>query len=129
MDTFVPTHVCARTRLCPDTFMHRHDCVKNKNVHIHECAQTRFCRNTNCGQARTCPWSIIILCKIVSTRLCINMIGENTSMLNCFWRSEVKRDYLTTAGDCYEIFLLEYFYYNMQGTKYVSGHNCVWAEA
>ena len=42
---------------------------------------------------------------IVSTRL----IGENTSMLNCCWPSEVKCDYLTTVMQSQAVFLLEYF--------------------
>ena len=42
---------------------------------------------------------------IVSTRL----IGENTSMYNCCWRSEVKCDYLTTVKQSQSVFLLEYF--------------------
>ena len=42
---------------------------------------------------------------IVSTRL----IGENTSLFNCCWRSEVKCDYLTTVKQSQAVFLLEYF--------------------
>ena len=51
---------------------------------------------------RSCPWIIII---IVFTRLCVNLIGENTSMLNC-WRSEVKCDYFTTVQQSPAVFLL-----------------------
>ena len=45
---------------------------------------------------------------IVSTRLCVNLIGENTSMLNCCWRNEVNCDYLTTVEQSPAVFLLEY---------------------
>ena len=54
---------------------------------------------------------------IVSTRL----IGENTSMYNCCWRSEVKCDYLTTVKQSQAVFLLEYsviLLYNMSGHKH-----------
>ena len=84
-DTFVPTHVFAHTHLCPHTFVPRHDC-----------AHTCLCPDTLVPQHEL--WSDMNMFLdnnniiIVSTRLCVNMIEENTSMLNCCWRSEVKCD-------------------------------------
>ena len=56
------------------------------------------------------PWTLdnnnII---IVSTGLCVNLIGGNTSMLNCCWRNEVKCDYLFIVQQSPAVVLLEYF--------------------
>ena len=52
-----------------------------------------MCPHANCGQTWPCPRTIII----VSTRLCVNLIGVNTSILNYCCQSEEKRDCLTTA--------------------------------
>ena len=46
LDMFVSTHACAHTRLCPLTFVHRHICA-----HM-------IVPETNCGQTRSCPWTI-----------------------------------------------------------------------
>ena len=69
---------------------------------------------------------------IESTILCVNLIGESTSMLNCCWRSEVKCDYLTTVQQSpaasiptgiFRKFIITY-----HCTKYVSGHKRIWAQ-
>ena len=131
-DTFVPRHVCAHTRLCPDTFVPRHICAQTRLcpdmiVARHVCAQTRLCPDTSRiivvpqhellwpGTNMSLVNNNII---IVSTRLCVNLIGENTSTLNCCWRSQVKCDYLTilfSKHQQYSHWNISLFYYNMSG--------------
>ena len=96
----VPTHVCVQTRLC--TYM---------TVSRHVCAQTRLCPGTLVPQHELWPDTIMSLDNnnIVSTRLCVNLIGKNTSMLNRCWQIEVKCDYLTTVQQSPVVFVLEYF--------------------
>ena len=164
-NTFVPTHVCAHIRFCPDTFVPtrfspytfvpRHVCTR------HVCAHTRLCPDTfvprhDCAHTWLCPdtlvpqhelWLDTIMSLdnnniiIVSIRLCVNLIGENTSMLNfqntsilnCCWRSEVKCDYLTTVQQSPPTGIFRNFYYNMSGHKicvkaqtytFVPKHDC-----
>ena len=72
----VPIHVCARTRLCPHTFVPRHDCAQTRLcphtfVPTHDCAQTRLCLHTIvprhvCADTLLCPdtfvpWHVIIV--------------------------------------------------------------------
>ena len=73
----VPRHVCVVNSFVPSpvTSVPRHDCA-HTIVYVHDCAQTR-----------SCLWTIIV---IVFTRLCVNFIGENTSILKYCWRNEVK---------------------------------------
>ena len=115
-------HVCAHTWQFPDTLVPQHELWPDTIMSL----------NNN---------NIII----VSTRLFVNLIGENTSMLNCCWRSEVKCDYLfnycsaitssiptgifrnfiiTWQGTDVHVCALTWLwphYYNMSGRK------CVWA--
>ena len=158
-DTFVPTHVCTHTRLCPhmfvpthvfcpDTFMPRHDCaymivptwlctcmtVPRHIVPQHELwPDTIMALDNNTNHPDVSRAFNILHYNnniiIVSTRLCVNLIDENTNMLNCCWRSEVKCDYLTTVQQlpC-SIPFFRNFIITCQGTKYVSGHKRVWAK-
>ena len=98
-ETFVPRHICAQTRLCPDTF----DLCPDTFMSRHISAPTRII------VADTIMSLVNNNIVIVSTRLIVNLIGENTSMLNCCWRSEVKCYYLTTVQQSPAVFLLEYF--------------------
>ena len=66
MPTQLWPHDCARTWLCPDTFVPRH--IR--------------------PQHELWPGMIITM----STWLCVNLNGENTSILNYCWRNEVKCD-------------------------------------
>ena len=80
--TFVPRHVCSQTRLCPHSFVPKHDC-----------AHTCLCPDTLVPLHESWPDTVLSLDNdntiIVSTRLCVNVIGENTSMINCCWRSKM----------------------------------------
>ena len=87
--TFVSIHVCAHTRLCPYTFVPRHVCAHTRLcpytfVPIHVCAQTCLCPDTLVSQHELWPDTIMSLDDsniiIVSTRLCVNLIGENSSL-------------------------------------------------
>ena len=123
--TFVPTHVCAHIRLCPDTFVPRR-----------VCAQAHLCPDTLVPQHELWPDTIMFLNNnniiIVSTRLCVNLIGENISMLNYCRRSEVKCYYLTTVQLSPAVFLLKYFEILLQNVRalnnYVSGVKSVRAQ-
>ena len=46
---------------------------------------------------------------VIVSRLCVNFIGVNTSILKYCWRSEVKCDCLTTVQLSPAVFLLKYF--------------------
>ena len=141
----VPTrlwsHDCAHTRLCPHTFVHTrifsqtHLCP-DMIVPTHVCAQAWLCPDTLVPQHELWPDMIMSLENNyiinVSTRLCVNFIGENTSMLNCCWRSEVKCDYFTKycliITSSYPTGIFRNFIITCQGTKYVSGHKRIWAQ-
>ena len=82
--TFVPRHVCPHARLYPDTFVARHINFVPSRV----CEQTRLCPDTLAPQHELWPDTIMSLDNntniiIVSTKLCVNLSGENKSMLNC----------------------------------------------
>ena len=69
---------------------------------------------------------------IVSTRLCVNLIGDNTSMLNCCWRNEVKCDYLTTVqhsaiASTIPTGIFRNFIITCQGTN-MTGHTHLWPD-
>ena len=86
--------VCAHT-WCPHVI-----------VPTHDCAQAHSYLNANyCCQTRSCSWAIII----VSTRLCVNLIGVNISIINYCWRNEVKCDCLTTVQLSPAVLILKYF--------------------
>ena len=67
--TTEPTHVCAHTCFCPDTFAPRHVCAQtcfcpDTFAPRHVCAQTRLCPDTFmprhvCAQTRLCPDTIV----------------------------------------------------------------------
>ena len=53
-DTFVPRRVCAQTRLCPDMFVPRHVCALT-----HVCGQARLLFRHVCTQTHLCPDMIV----------------------------------------------------------------------
>ena len=58
------------------------------------------------------------------------MIGENTSMFNCCWRSEVWLfNYCSATTSSIPTGIFRFFIIACQGTIYVSEHNHVWAQS
>ena len=118
----VPWHVFAHTRLCP------HSLCPNTFVPIQVCAHTRLCQNMFvpkhvCAHIRLYPdklvpihelWPHMIMSLvnnniiIVSTRLWVNLIGQNTSMLSCCWMWNVIIQQLFSNHQ-HAVFQLEYF--------------------
>ena len=127
---FVPRHICAQTWLCPDTFVLRQDCA-NMIVHVHDCTQTRLCPDTLVPQHELWPDTIIPLDNnniiIVSTRLYVNLIGENTSkhaQLLLAKRSEMwSFNYFSAITGSNPTGIFRNFIKTSQGTKI-----CVWAQ-
>ena len=79
-------------------------------VNQQDCAQTRLCPHTLMPQHKLLwPDTIMFLFNNNILIEFIRLIGENTIMLNCSWRSEVKYEYLTTVQQSPAVFLLEYF--------------------
>ena len=75
--TRLSPHDCAHTRLCPDTFVPRHDCA------THVCAQTRLCPQTIvprhvCALTRLCPHTIVPTHVCAHTHLCHTRLSPDT---------------------------------------------------
>ena len=70
-----PAHVCAPTRLCPDTFEPRHDCAQ---------LFTCLCpHKAYCAQTRLCPISLVTMCPmVVPRRNCLPTITVFNRYLN-----------------------------------------------
>ena len=91
----------------------------------HTAAQTWLCPDTLVPQHELWPDTIMYLDNnniIMSTILWVNLIGENTSMLKCCWRSEVNLFYCSAITSSIPTGIFRNFITACQGTKYVSGH-------
>ena len=97
----MPTHVCARTRLCPhdyahtrlcpDTIVPRHVCAQTR-LCPHDYAHTRLCPDTIvpthvCARTRLCPHTFVSTHVCAHTRLCPHMfVPRHICVLTCYNR-------------------------------------------
>ena len=150
--TTVLTHVCAKTRLCPDTFVPSHVCAQSRLfpdtfVPRHVCAQTRLCPDTivprhDCVQTWLCPDTLAPQHELLWPDTIMSLVNNNiiivsTRLIMCqldWWKHKhaqlllVKRNEMWLINNCSPITssipfeIFLYFIMVCQGTKCVSGH-------
>ena len=133
---FVPRHVCAQTRLCPDTLVQGHACAQkhlcpDTIVNRLDCAQTRLCPDTFMPQHESWPDTIMSLVNnniiIVSAILimCQLVWGKHTHVQLLLAREISEMwvfNYCSAIASSIPTGIFRYFIIACQGSKYVSGH-------